>query len=192
MLARLLLALTLLAVLPAVALADIYVWTDEEGVCHFTNVPTESKYKLFIKERDKIHLSSGLACRPELAGYIDEAARYYNIDCNLVKAVIKAESDFDHLAVSRAGAQGLMQLMPATAKEVQCRDTFDPRDNIHGGVKYLRKLLDIFGDVGLALAAYNAGPEAVVKHRGVPPYSETRTYVDRVLRYYSGFKSGSL
>ena len=191
MLARSLLVLALILA-PGVALADIFVWTDAEGVCHFTNVPTDNRYKLFIKERDKIHLNARLASRPEFDGYIDEAARYYNIDRDLVRAVIKAESGFDHLAVSRAGAQGLMQLMPATAREVQCQDAFDPRDNIHGGVKYLRKLLDIFGDVGLALAAYNAGPEAVMKYRGVPPYSETRTYVDRVLRYYSAFKSGSL
>jgi soluble lytic murein transglycosylase len=192
MLAALVLAVALLWVRVPDASADIFVWVDEEGVSHFTNVPNEAKYKLFIKERDRIRLSRGLACRPDLEGYIDAAARRYDIDCALVKAVIKAESDFDPGAVSRAGAQGLMQLMPATAREVQCQDVFDPQDNIHGGVRYLRKCLDLFGDVGLALAAYNAGPEAVVKYRGVPPYSETRTYVDRVLRYYSQFKGGSL
>jgi soluble lytic murein transglycosylase-like protein len=192
MLARLLLALWLVAATWNVAAADIFVWTDEEGVSHFTNVPTDERYKLFIKERDKIHLKAGLICRKDLEGFIDQAARRYDIDCALIKAVIKAESDFDHTAVSPKGASGLMQLMPGTAREVQCVDVFDPQDNISGGVRYLRKLLDLFGDVGLALAAYNAGPEAVIKHRGVPPYRETRTYVDRVLKYYSSFKASSL
>jgi len=193
MLARLLFALALLTLLPSAAMADIFVWTDDEGVSHFTNVPSSAKYRLFIKERDRIHFRSGLCLsQPELEAYIDEAAQRYDIDRALVKAVIKAESGFDHRAVSKAGAQGLMQLMPVTAREVQCIDVFDPQDNIQGGVRYLRKLLDLFGDARLALAAYNAGPEAVMKHRGVPPYGETRTYVNRVLKYYSLFKEGTL
>ncbi|MFH0809730.1 MAG: transglycosylase SLT domain-containing protein [Pseudomonadota bacterium] len=171
------------------ARADIFVWVDEEGVSHFTNVPTESKYKLFIKEYERVHLSGCLMSRPELESCISEAARRYAIDRALVKAVIKAESDFDSQAVSKAGAQGLMQLMPGTAREVQCLDALDPQDNIQGGVRYLRKLLDLFGDVGLAVAAYNAGPEAVIKHRGCPPFSETKGYVSRVLKYYACFKA---
>ncbi len=136
-----------------------------------------------------MHLSGGLASRPELEDYINEAARRYDIDCALVKAVIKAESDFNPKAVSKSGAQGLMQLMPGTAREVECFNSFNPQDNIHGGVRYLRKCLDLFGDLGLALAAYNAGPDTVIKYRGLPPYNETRTYVDKVLKYYSQFKA---
>jgi soluble lytic murein transglycosylase-like protein len=192
MLKRLVLALVLLGAYVPGASADIFVWTDGDGISHFTNVPTDGKYKLFIKERDRVHLSAGLACRADMANYIDSAARRYDIDGALIKAIIKAESDFDPQACSRKGAQGLMQLMPGTAREVRCSNALDPEDNIHGGVCYLRKLLDLFGDVGLALAAYNAGPEAVMKYRGLPPFSETRTYVSRVLKYYSSFKSGAL
>jgi soluble lytic murein transglycosylase-like protein len=192
MLARVTIVLVFLALQAPLAQADVYVWVDAEGVSHFTNTPTDRRYRLFIRERDKVRLSGGLAGRPDLENYIDSAARRYNIDCALIKAIIKAESDFDPQAVSRDGARGLMQLMPATALEVECLDAFDPQDNIRGGVRYLRKLLDLFGDVGLALAAYNAGPEAVMKHKGLPPFSETRAYVDRVLRYYSHYKREAL
>jgi len=185
------LALMWLAIWPGLALADIYVWVDSEGVSHFTNLPTDNRYKVFIKEKDRIHLRPS-ACGADLESHIQEAARLYDVDSALVKAVIKAESSFDPMAVSRAGAQGLMQLMPATAREVACTDAFDPKDNIQGGVRYLRKLMDLFGDVGLALAAYNAGPEAVMRYRGLPPYNETRTYVDRVLKYYAQYRQGSL
>jgi soluble lytic murein transglycosylase len=108
----------------------------------------------------------------------------------LVRAVIKAESGFDHLAVSRTGAMGLMQLMPRTAQEVGVYDPYDPEDNIGGGTRYLRYLLDRFdGNVTLALAAYNAGMHRVDRHRGVPPIQETREYVTKVLRFYRAFLS---
>ncbi len=120
---------------------------------------------------------------------IQEAAARYQVDPDLVKAVIRAESNFDPTAVSHAGAKGLMQLMDATAAQLGVEDSFDPAQNIDGGVRYLAMQLRRFGDVRLALAAYNAGPAAVMQHQGIPPYAETQTYVRRVLDYYA---SGSM
>jgi soluble lytic murein transglycosylase-like protein len=112
---------------------------------------------------------------------IAEAADLYRLDPNLIRAVIHAESAFDTFAVSRTGAQGLMQLMPAVAQELEVLDPFDPRQNILGGAKYLRALLDRNkGNVDLAVASYNAGPGAVSRYRGIPPYRETRNYVKTV------------
>ncbi|MGE5620277.1 MAG: lytic transglycosylase domain-containing protein [Sphingomonadaceae bacterium] len=112
---------------------------------------------------------------------IRRAAQREGVDAHLVKAVVEAESGFDPLAVSSAGAKGLMQLMDETARSLGVRDSFDPAANLAGGAKYLRAMLDKFGSVPLALAAYNAGPGAVEKYNGVPPYKETRNYVERVL-----------
>jgi len=118
---------------------------------------------------------------------IHEASRAYGLDPDLVAAVIRAESNFNPNAVSRKGAQGLMQIMPGTARLLGLQDAFDGRENIHGGCRYLRSLLDEFnGDIKLALAAYNAGRDNVLKYNGIPPFSETRNYVRQVLLYYSG------
>lgn len=114
---------------------------------------------------------------------IQEAAALHGVDEDLVRAVIKVESEFDPHAVSRVGAKGLMQMMPGTAKDMRVEDPFDPRQNIFGGAKYLRKLLDKFkGNVPLALAGYNAGPRKVTRYRGIPPFKETRGYVKKVLK----------
>jgi soluble lytic murein transglycosylase len=168
------------------ALADIYRFQDEHGVWHFTNINNDIRYKLFIKEYAK---------KPEkyIADYgyiIDQASERFNIDPHFVKAVIKAESDFDNGAVSSKGAQGLMQLMPKTADEMEVDDPFNPEENIFGGTRYLSILLDRFNnDKSLALAAYNAGPEKVIAHNGIPPYNETRNFVKKVLYYYDEYRT---
>ncbi len=115
---------------------------------------------------------------------IEKASRAYNVPVNIIKGIIRAESGFNEKAVSRAGAMGLMQLMPGTARELGVSNPFDAEENIYGGVKYFRKMLDLFnGNLVHAIAAYNAGPGAVKKHNGIPPYKETRNYVKRVLKF---------
>jgi transglycosylase-like protein with SLT domain len=119
--------------------------------------------------------------RAALDALIHEASRAYGVSADLVKAVIQTESAFDPMAVSPVGAQGLMQLMPPTARHLGIKDPFDPRQNIFGGVKYLSILLDRFhGNTALALASYNAGPTVVDRHKGIPPYGETRGYVQKI------------
>jgi soluble lytic murein transglycosylase-like protein len=184
--------------------ADIFRYQDENGVVHFTNVPTGSKYQLLYKEyemgRSSIpskgigkavssKISNG-GNAPFLRDHIEEASQQYGVDPKLIQAVIHVESNFDPQAISPKGAQGLMQLMPQTARELQVVDPFSPRDNIVGGARYLRYLLDLFNqDLSLALAAYNAGPEKVNLYHGVPPYLETRTYVQKVLQIYNRLKN---
>ena len=175
------------AAVPSLLLADIYKHVDKDGVIHFSNVPTaEGKWILVIKEK-RVQFSLGKNFEkydPE----IWKASQKYSVDYNLVKAVIKAESNFNPKAVSRAGARGLMQLMPQTANLLQVNDSFHPEENIDGGVRYLRYLLNLYNNnLQLALAAYNAGENAVFKYRGIPPYQETQTYVQRVLRYYQQY-----
>ena len=121
---------------------------------------------------------------------IAEAAELYNLDPNLIRAIIRAESAFNPFAVSRAGAQGLMQLMPAVAEELNVLDPFDPRQNIFGGARYLRWLLDRNdGNLDLAVASYNAGPGAVARYNGIPPYRETRNYVKKVNSFLKSSKT---
>jgi soluble lytic murein transglycosylase-like protein len=184
--------------------ADVFRYQDENGVVHFTNVPTDSKYRLFYKEYEKgrtsipskgieKNFSSKISYGGKvsfLRDHIEEASQQFGVDPKLIQAVIHVESNFDPQAISPKGAQGLMQLMPQTARELQVFDPFSPRDNIVGGARYLRYLLDLFNqDVSLALAAYNAGPEKVNLYHGVPPYLETQTYVQKVLQIYNRLKN---
>jgi soluble lytic murein transglycosylase-like protein len=130
--------------------------------------------------------SGSAAVSGDFAALINQAAQKYNVNAGLVQAVVKAESNFNPSAVSSAGALGLMQLMPATAAGLGVSDPLDPAQNIEGGVKFLSQLLNHYnGNVRLAVAAYNAGPGAVDRYNGVPPYQETQTYVSRVLGYYN-------
>lgn len=170
---------------------NIYRYRDKKGVIHFTDAPTDKRYKIY-----KLYGSRGTGgarvYRTDMAAflpYINAAAVQYRLDPNLIKAVIKAESAFDPKAVSLAGARGLMQLMPDTAREMKVRDSFDPRQNIFGGSKYLRYLLNRYkGDLKLALAAYNLGPSSIRIGRKIPAVKETRQYVKRVTEYYALFK----
>lgn len=185
------------------ASADIYQYTDPEGVVHFTNSPKgDSRFKLYVKstsKRTKGARFSGTAVPPSDRSperftrydkWIRQAATLYQLPEELVRAVIKVESDYDPRAVSSAGAQGLMQLMPETATRMQVRDPFDPRENIFGGVRYLRVLANLFnGDLDLTVAAYNAGEGAVARYGGVPPYPETQDYVVRVRTYYGAYRT---
>ena len=179
----------LLLVIPAPAAADIYIYIDSQGVMHFTNVPTSSDYQVYIKERPKRHGSRMDVNRFDR--YIDEAAGLHGVDFPLVKAVIRAESAFNPKAVSKKGALGLMQIMPQNLKAFRVHDPFDPWQNIMGGTRYLKMLIQRFhGQVPLALAAYNAGPRAVDTHRGIPPIPETEAYVKRVMKYFYLYKNG--
>lgn len=173
--------------------ADIYKYTDAEGVIHLTNVPTEHGVPYVLVMREKrvvIQLKGDITAYDDL---ITQASERYRIDSALVKAVIKAESNFNHKAVSPVGARGLMQLMPATAATLQVKDSFHPETNIDGGVRYLRYLMNTFnGNLPLVLAAYNAGENAVMRYNNrIPPYPETQTYVKRVMNYFNGYSKRS-
>lgn len=171
--------------------ADIYKYEDDEGVLHFTDAPNDRRFKIFMRDikkdrqlRTNFRLSGCIGNPAEFDPIINSCALEYGVDKSLVKAVIHAESGYDPNAISSKGASGLMQLMPKTAKSLNVANSFDPKDNIRGGVKYLKFLLDTFkGDVPLALAAYNAGLSRVAQYGGIPPFMETRNYVDKVLQY---------
>ncbi len=165
----------------------IYRYIDENGNYYFTNCPRDSRYELYIREKGD--LVSARVDPDKYDPMIEEFSEKYGIESALVKAVIRAESGFNSYAVSRKGAKGLMQLMPQTAAQWDVMDVFNPRENIEGGVRHLKHLLETFGNnLALSLAAYNAGKEAVIHNRSIPPYDETRNFVREVLRYYESYK----
>ncbi len=176
---------TLLCAVPSGA--QIYTRRNAKGVVEATNVPAARGYRLTYPGKGRVIHSSAYRLRRSYNGEFDHhiaaATSAYNVSLDLVRAIIQVESDFDHLARSSKGAQGLMQLMPRTAKAVGIEDPFDPRQNIFGGVKYLSQMLERYnGNTALALAAYNAGPGNVRRHRGVPPFRETRGYVSKIAK----------
>jgi soluble lytic murein transglycosylase len=178
---------TLLWVSAPPASADVYSYVEPDGTIAFTNVPTDPRYRKLWTEPAPKRLK--LQAR-DFERTISQHALRYRLEPALLQAVIKAESNFDPAAVSKAGAIGLMQLMPHTAARLDVRNPYDPEDNIGGGARYLRELLDRFrGNLPLALAAYNAGEQMVERYQGLPPIDETRRYVSKVLGFYQGFRS---
>ena len=192
-----------LVALPLTAAADIYQYVDASGVVHFTSARPggATNAKLYMKSEPR-----PVGARPgvtpfapqdrDLTRYtrfdehIRQAASLYQIPEQLVRAVIKVESDYDPRAVSNAGARGLMQLMPETAERLGVKDIADPRENIFGGVRYLRVLANMFnGDLDFTVAAYNAGENAVIQHGGIPPFAQTRDYVVKVNKFYRRYRT---
>jgi len=177
------------------ARADIYRHVDANGVVHFTNAPqytsrpNTQSWSFYRKEMRSPRIPTVGQPVHAYQEIIREYARAYRLEEALVKAVIKAESNYNPQSLSSKGAQGLMQLIPETARLMKVSDPFDPAENIRGGSNYLRLMLDQFsGNLDLALAAYNAGPNAVQRHGGIPPYTETRQYVQRVRQYLDQYR----
>ena len=187
---------TLLCASAATARSQIYTYVDADGLRHYTDVPDNNRYRLLVlSPRDRT--ASGdrydamlLAKAGQYDSIIERAAVSAAVEPNLLRAVIVVESGFNSRAVSKRGAMGLMQLMPATATRYGAANPFDPHDNVHAGAQYLKYLIDRFGqDLRLALAAYNAGENAVDRNGGqIPPFTETMAYVPRVLRIYQMLK----
>ncbi|MFT4800085.1 MAG: hypothetical protein ACJAYE_001270 [Candidatus Azotimanducaceae bacterium] len=189
---------SLLLIVTFPAMAEIYIYQGPNGERLITDRPPHSsgQYDLVAKRDSLSDAGHIMANRPVTVGgprdfraYINSASVRYKVDAALIEAIIKVESDFDPNAVSKAGATGLMQLMLPTAQYYQVDNRFNPRQNILGGAAHLRDLLDRYkGELPLVLAAYNAGPTAVTRHRGVPPFPETRRYISKVLKAHGEFR----
>lgn len=197
-------------ILPRPGRADLYTYIDARGIRHYTNVPADSRYRQIRLPRSVTTLTvNGKRCRTIQAGkarkrrlagknrkgptgydrHIRQAASRHRVDPLLIKAIIQAESNFNPQAISAHGAQGLMQLMPETARDMEVKNPFDPRQNIAGGTRYIRHLLDWYhGDLALSLAAYNAGPGRVSRHGPIPHIPETMAYVSKVLNLYHSYQ----
>lgn len=187
--------------LPRLAGANVYTYTADDGTVNLSNVPSDDRYKVLISDQKENAVTTSLvdsrkaplnpANKARYDRIVDEIAHAYELDGALLHAVITAESNYNPKAVSRKGAIGLMQLMPETAKRYGVADSFDVVQNLQGGAKYLRDLLKLFNsDVSLALAAYNAGENAVVKYGNrIPPIRETKDYVPKVLGFYRKYQS---
>jgi soluble lytic murein transglycosylase-like protein len=184
------------ALFPALAQADIHRTVGEDGVISFTSKPRPGSVKVYTdSNKPAIHMPSDRS--PErftrYDSIIRQAATLYQIPEELIRAVMQVESNFDPRAISPAGAQGLMQLMPFTAERMMVTDIMDPRQNIMGGTRYLRILANMFnGDIHLTVAGYNAGEGAVIRYGGIPPYQETQLYVVKVLENYERYRAESL
>jgi len=177
--------------------AGIYKYEDERGVIHFTNCPRDPQFKLYIRDsKEDPSLPGSRSATPYIIkdttnydALITEFCQKYQVDFALIKAIIRAESGFNPIAVSRKGARGLMQLMPETASRVNVANPFNPRENIEGGVRHFKYLLSLFNnDLKLSLAAYNAGENLVSQLGAIPPYRETIDYVQKVMDFYQSYK----
>lgn len=189
------LSLCFLLFFATISYSDIFRYTDENGVTCYTDAPLGKKTEKVMKtdirktKTEKKSTAAAPALFEDYTSYVEKAASKYAIEPELIHAVIKTESNGNQRAVSKKGAVGLMQLMPSTATDMAVLNPFNPEENIEGGVKYLKYLLERFnGDLTLALAAYNAGPKVVEKYGNVPPISETREYVKKILALYNGKK----
>ena len=178
---------------PVASGADIFRYVDADGVIHFSNTQPDKKFTLYLREGPKtvpVATASSLPTASWITGYVDRVSRANDLPPALVHAIIKAESNGQRKAVSPKGAKGVMQLMPFTSKRMRVVDPFDPIENIEGGIRYIKELLVSFeGDLTNTVAAYNAGPAAVRKYGGVPPYQETRLYVRRVMDLYRQYSA---
>jgi soluble lytic murein transglycosylase len=178
---------------PVVSGADIYRFMDGEGVVHYSNTQPDEKFTLYLREGPKAAPAAPASAIPGaswMTGYVDRCSRANDLPPALVHAIIKAESNGQRKAVSPKGARGVMQLMPFTSKRLRVADPFDPIENIDGGIRYIKELLVTFeGNLTNTVAAYNAGPAAVRKYGGVPPYQETRLYVRRVMDLYRQYSA---
>jgi len=168
------------------AFADVYRYRDGNGRWHFTNIKSDKRYKLYFRT----YSEDPAAFIKKYDSIIKQASERFGVKPSLIKAVINAESGFDQNATSDKGAQGLMQLMPKTANDMEVEDPYEPEENIFGGVRYLSDLLGRYNSINLALAAYNAGPENVDAYNGVPPFPETEIFIKRVLNYYNQYEPG--
>lgn len=191
---RPLILVMLAAVLPACPPAhagSLFGFVDDGGVAHFSDFASTTRHKRLFGDRDARAPTSRRAPAPsaQLHGQVIRIASEHGLDPALVLAVVATESAFNPRARSPKGAVGLMQLMPDTARRMGVTDPLDPEANLRGGVRYLAMLLDMFDDLALALAAYNAGEGAVIRHgRNIPPYPETLAYVPKVMRHYADFQ----
>lgn len=200
------LVVLLALVLPSTALADIYRYVDANGVEHYTNIqPSARGWQRVVKTggnsvvRGRSGRTGSVVRAPDpervrrYDAFIREGALLYRLPEAFVRAVMRVESNFYPDAVSNRGAMGLMQLMPGTATSMGVLDAFDPRQNVLGGARFLRVLANSFGgDLVRTIAAYNAGPGAVQRYNGIPPYAETRRYVQRVLTHYYEYREAEL
>lgn len=190
---RLFLVIVFLSLTPCILSAEIYSYVDKNGVLHFSNVPTSRQYRYIGPEFSSSRYNAfprGTA--DDYDHIIAQASKLYNIRFELIKAIIQVESNFDSNAVSPKGALGLMQLMPSNVELFNVRNPFDPRENVMAGTRFFRQLLKRYNsDLSLSLAAYNAGPGAVDRHQNIPPYRETRDYVNKVMKYYALYRSAT-
>ena len=177
------------------ARADIYKFVDERGRVHLSDRPKGAGWVLIMRGKRHVRPAPATDYRRNQRRYsplIDRVSQYFRLDRALIHAIVKAESAYDPNAVSRKGAVGLMQLMPGTAQRYGVRDPYNPAQNVLGGVRHFRDLMLRFNNVALALAAYNAGENAVTKYGNrIPPFTETRNYVRKVLGFYREFRSAT-